>query len=178
MWWSLWLACGGPRTGTSVGNPNLTLLKIAPGGPGVALQLASATVDQLVIDEQVEDGPGEVDLLVGAELEVPAGQIQSLEIRLQGRILLLGSDGADALDLELEVPAIGVSLSRQPLEPDVPHVFELASPGWLLPEAVGWVPGADHVVRPGDPEHQALVLSLIESSAVYPDADADGSPER
>lgn len=176
----LLLACDPSGQGTSVGNPNKTLLRVAPGGE-VTLDLAELPVERLELvgsDPQTVDVEG-VDVLEGVELDLPAGDWTSLRLVPAGPFRLQGlADQGGRVDLLLEVPVVGVSVTRGPLLADQPHVFELAFPDWLTGEVVGWDLSADQQIRATDPLHADLVESVVEGSALLPDVDGDGEPER
>jgi len=179
----LLLGCGNGHDGVSVGNPNLdTLLRVAPPGDGLQLDRAEVRVDAIVVsgvDDRLEVGPPmEIDVLAGVPLGLPAGRWSRIELELDGRFVVLGTDRGAELDLALEVPSVAVQAVRLPFELGEPHVFELAFPGWLSADEVGWQPGVPHVVRPSDPEHDRLVDFVTERSELLVDADGDGKPDR
>lgn len=176
--WLVLLGCGGPREGTSIGNPNKTLMRIAPPGAGIDLDLAELELQSLDVDGFAVDLPRTDDLLAGVSLDLPAGSIQSLRVEFAGPLRILGSEQGATLDLELDLIELELEFTRLPIELDQPHVFELGMPDWLDAEQVGWVRGEAHTVRPGAPEHDILVEVLRQGSALLLDADGDGQPDR
>lgn len=173
-------ACADGGAGTSIGNPNMTLLRIAPSG--VELSSATLTVDEITLvgaDGEAEGNRiGGDDVLNGVELEMPKGVWTSVRLTMSGEFVILGTDGADTIDLQLSVPEVSVEVSRLPIELDEPHVFELAYPDWLTAAEAGWSAGEAHVVRPGDALHDPLATKVAQRSSLLPDADEDGQPER
>lgn len=174
--------CLEPDPGTSVGNPNLTLVKVAPPGPGLTLDLASLPIAAVQVSNS--DGtrdapvPSSTDVLKGAPLDLPAGDWTELSLVVDGRFVVQGVDGDGEVDLELELDEVAVRSLRSPLQFDEPHVFELAFPEWLTADNVGWTAGDDHVVRPGDPVHDVLADFVESRSAFLADPDGDGEPNR
>lgn len=168
------VACDPTGDGTSIGNPNKTLLRVAPAGE-VVLTSAELTVRELVVDGVSLQVPAETDVLEGVELDLPR-DLESITLVLDGTFDLLGGDGEARIDLNLDVQRVSIVVGRQPLELDQPHVFELATPDWLSAEQVGWTRGQDHIVRPGDPFHEGLVTA-VEGSRFHLDADGDGVPD-
>ena len=98
-------------------------------------------------------------------------------MELTSALTVLGRDDDHDVDLELDLADIAVSSSRLPYELGEPHVFELAFPGWLDAENVGWTRGEDHTVRPGDEVHDVLADAVERRSGLYVDADGDGEPD-
>lgn len=177
-------ACADPieDPGTSVGNPNLTLVKVAPGGLGVEITKANLPFSSVTVSNAAEtvevDLPTSNDVLAGAPLDLPTGDWTQLSLQLDGTLNLAGTESNATIDLELDVAAVTVRSERSPLETGEPHVFELAFPGWLEAQNTGWVSGEDHTIRQGDPIHDTLVDSIQQRSAYLPDADRDGEPDR
>ncbi|MCB9669973.1 MAG: hypothetical protein H6736_21280 [Alphaproteobacteria bacterium] len=176
----LLVACDPTGSGTSIGNPNRTLLRVAPGGD---VELTSAELDliRVVLDgpegQQILEGPFATDVLEGVELDLPTGEWTSLTLTAGAPFALLG-DAGGSVDLTLDVPEVGVQVDRGPLLDGQPHVFELASPGWLDASVVGWDLGVDQVVTPDGPLHARLAEAITAGSALWPDADGDGEPDR
>ena len=179
----LLMACADGAEGTSIGNPNLTVLRIAPAGDGIAVSTAEVGIGAIRITDlagetTVYDAPEGRNLLSGVDFELPTGTWASLQLELNGDFMLSGDDAGDRIDLQLELNAVGVAASRSPLEINQPHVFELAYPDWLTATEVGWTPGQAHVVRPGDQLHDTLATVVAQRSSLLPDGDGDGEPDR
>lgn len=165
----LWLvvACDATGNGTSIGNPNKTLLRLAPGGDDVQLDLAELSLSRVSADGDRLDVPVETDVLGGIPLDIPAGTYTSLAIELDGPLTVEGS-----VDLTLDVVDVEVSVTRQGWTLDEPHVFELAMPGWLDDVEAG------RRVVVGEALHDTLVDRIREGASLLPDTDGDGVPER
>jgi hypothetical protein len=172
------LACDPTGSGTSIGNPSKTLLRLAPAGDGITLDVAETTIDALLVDGVEIDTPTGEDLLRGVDLQLPSAALTSVEVRFDGLFTVLGVEEGATLDLGLDVRDVRVDSNRGPLVADEPHVFELGEPGWLDADRVGWTRGVDHVVRPGDAVHDPLVRTLRERASWLPDDDGDGNPDR
>lgn len=170
-------ACKALPNGTSIGNPNKTIIKVAPPGDEVQLQQATLKLQGVFASGTAIDPPESDDVLAGLEIELPRNAT-SVRLEIEGTFDLLGMDGENVVDLQLDVQQVQVvALDRLVAEPS-PLVFELAYPGWLDASEVGWSRGEDHVVRPGGPNHLVLVDAVRLSSSLLQDADDDGEPDR
>jgi hypothetical protein len=171
-------ACDPTGSGTSIGNPNKTLLRLAPAGSEVQLSAASAVVVGLLVDGVELEVPADTDVLTGIELALPPGTASRIEVEFAGTLDLLGTEGQATVDLALAVPSVAVAVTRGELTLDQPHVFELAEPDWLDARNTGWQRGDPHVIRPGDPLHDPLAEAVETGSALWLDLDEDGQPDR
>jgi hypothetical protein len=142
---------------------------VAPAGGAARITLAELVVARIEVtgDDGVVtvDPPAGTDVLAGVPLALPEGDWTSVTLELGSTLDVLGTDEG-AFDLSLEVDTVGVQAARLPFELGEPHVFELASEGWLTPERAGWDPSTDRVVRPGDVAHDAFVEAVQQGSSL------------
>ena len=170
-------ACHGDAQGTSIGNPNKTIITVAPPGDQVRLTSATLPLSGIEVDGDPVDVPEGTDALQGIQVDLP-NWLTSVRLELDGTFDLTGTEGDAEVDLQLDLQEVEVLVLRVPFTPGEPHVFELAAPGWLDADQVGWVRGEDHRIDPESPEHDALVLAVRQGSSLLPDEDGDGVPDR
>lgn len=174
---ALVLVAGCSSEGTSIGNPNKTIILVAPPGDQVELESATLPISAIQVDGEDVEVPEGNDALEGIPIDLP-NWLLSVRVELDGTFDLIGTEGASQVDLQLDVGQIQVNATRLPFQPGQPHVFELGSPGWLDADRVGWARGEDHLVTPDSPEHPTLVEAIQFDSQILADPDGDGVPER
>jgi hypothetical protein len=165
------VACGGPDSGTAVGNPGAGLtVRLAPP-PGFSLD-AGTVPDATVTLEPCLGTPDPIatttfDLTDPVPVNVPAGSWCGVSLEPTGDITASFS-GQQPADLRLAVDVI-TTVTGLPFEPaDGLYVLLLGGPEWPAREdLVG-------DIAPGSAEHDRLVASLKADSIVFFDGDADG----
>lgn len=173
---ALLLAAGcAPATveGTSVGNPGLTAVRVAPADqlePSLA-RLEGATVTAVSCDgaRQTLVAGVELDLLAPSQIALPAGPLCGLDVVTAAPLVVEGSDGSGAaFRAALTLPALSLAVNSLAVD-GAASVLELATPGWLSPETFADGP----VIEPGDPRHDGLVELVLSGAGLYPDVDGD-----
>jgi uncharacterized protein (TIGR03382 family) len=178
---SLWMLGCNPEeedSGTSVGNPTTTALRMAPGAE-LETTAASTNVAAMFLHQCEEGDPielpmdREMDLMV-EWVEMPPGSWCAVEIVLFSPLHVEGFGFAGGTyDLDLDV---GFVFFEAPLGWDVDggaHVFEFGAPGWLDAAELGVEDGVDVVVNPDTGPHDLLTDRVITESALFED-DGDG----
>ena len=172
--------CTDPAQGTIVGNPGLDVLRLA-SGLDVRTDAAEVAVDQIVLRDcegvatAVQVG-ATLDLVDGDGFDAPDGTFCEVEVRFAGDLTAQGvttNGTASPVSLTLELQSAIMTGTAFTVGED-PLVIELAYPQWFAVAEL--VEGADgYEVGPGDPSHAGLVDRLVTGSAVFEDADANGT---
>lgn len=174
---ALLAACIEPA-GTSVGNPGFAVTRAADSAtvslskaelPVFGMEATSCTgaTTGVLVDRTL-------DVRLGEELAVPAGELCTLVIELDGPLVAEGTGQQGGL-LTLELEADLLTLGAPGLTVDGQRfVLELASPDWLDADELDLEDGEDVTIRPGSPEHDLLVLRLRGGTSLYDDDDEDG----
>ncbi len=184
------VACSGPPdSGTSIGNPNLTYLRAAPG-TGVDIAEANALVDEVVLmpcDTTVEpwvvEIDQEIDLLSGAGVELLGiddfeelggdQQFCSVSIGTPDGIEVEGT-GTEGGTFEIFVDSPELMLNgRSGLTLSGSLLAEVAAPGWIDAEELGIEAGADVVIDDTTSDHASLLQAIEIDSRLFLD-DGDG----
>lgn len=159
--------------GTSVGNPGLTAVRVAPAdqlAPSSArLEVGSLTAVGCGGDRQVLVAGVELDLLAPAQVALPAGALCGLELATAAPLVVEGVDGLGAsFRAALTLPTLDLVVQTLPVDGEA-SVLELATPGWLSPETFA----AGPLIEAGDPRHDGLVELVLSGAGLYPDRDGD-----
>ena len=173
---ALLLAAGcAPATveGTSVGNPGLTAVRVAPAdqlAPSLArLDVATVTAVSCSGDRQTVVSGVELDLLAPSQVALPGGALCGLELAPAAPLRVEGTDGLGAaFRAALTLPTLRLVVDTLPVD-GAASVLELATPGWLSPETFADGP----LIEAGDPRHDGLVELVLSGAGLYPDVDAD-----
>jgi len=173
---ALLLAAGcAPATveGTSVGNPGLTAVRVAPAdqlAPSLArLDVATVTAVSCSGDRQTVVSGVELDLLAPSQVALPGGALCGLELAPAAPLQVEGTDGLGvAFRAALTLPTLRLVVDTLPVD-GAASVLELATPGWLSPETFADGP----LIEAGDPRHDGLVELVLSGAGLYPDDDAD-----
>ncbi|MBW1878888.1 MAG: hypothetical protein JRI25_07225 [Deltaproteobacteria bacterium] len=164
-------------SGTSVGNPTTTALRMAPGEELETMGASTgvATMFLHACDGEPIELPmdREMDLMV-EWVEMPAGSWCAVEVVLFSPLHVEGvgfAGGSYFLDLD-----VGFVFFEASAGWDVDggaHVFEFGMPGWINATELGVEDGVDVVVNPDTGPHDLLTDRVITESALYED-DGDG----
>lgn len=173
-------ACDASGSGTSVGNPGKTTMRVAEAD-GIEYGALFAEVETVVFDG-CDEGTEQEEIVVEEDLDLldddnaidtPVGTWCFVEVQLASTLFIEGNgDEGGELELELEIGELG--LEGEFTGADNSFVLEVGAPGWLTATEFGLGTGVEVELGPESAQHDDIVVRVDEQSAVYADANGDG----
>ena len=174
---------GSVDPGTAVGNPPDALVRLAPS-EAVSVSAASMTDASLLLApcdaaEPVEEYDlGPLDLLASSAFEIDGFDLCGARVEADRSTMTVSTTGSEPVSIGFESIELdlGPADAANPptLQADAHYIIELAGPGWLDLLEDPMVEG-DPDVSKGSTLHDALLASIEDETALFEDADNDGS---